>query len=66
MAEGFIVDNSVVMSWRFKDETSQYADAILDRLTVYLDLAMRKGAPIATLDNGLLTAAKYTDVPIIS
>jgi len=32
MGERFVVDNSVVMSWCFKDETSQYADAILDTL----------------------------------
>lgn len=29
----FVVDNSVVMSWLFKDEANQYADAVLDRLT---------------------------------
>jgi len=136
MTENFVVDNSVVMSWCFKDEISQYADAILDSLEVstavvpsiwplevgnillvaerrkrlsqadsarfialltelpitieqeppermmkeilalarehqlssydasYLDLAMRKGLPIATLDNGLLAAAKRSQVPI--
>ena len=30
----------------------------------YLDLAMRKGLPIATLDNGLIAAAKRSQVPI--
>jgi len=29
-----INDNSVVMTWCFKDETSQYADAILDSLEI--------------------------------
>lgn len=29
----FVIDNSVVMSWLFKDEVNQYADAVLDRLT---------------------------------
>ena len=138
MGENFIVDNSVVMSWCFKDESNQYADAILDTLdkstavvppiwplevvnvllvaerrkrlskadsvrfitlltqlpiTVeqeqpermmkeilalarehrlssydasYLDLAMRKGLPIATLDKGLRAAAKRTKVPIFA
>jgi len=33
MVEHFVVDNSVVMSWCFKDETNRYADSILDRLT---------------------------------
>lgn len=137
MNESFVVDNSVVMSWCFKDETNKYADAILDRLVFstalvpsiwplevcnvllvaerkkrlseadsirflellnelpisieqepaermmreilalsrenqlssydasYLNLAMRRGLPIATLDNSLITAAKRTQVPII-
>jgi predicted nucleic acid-binding protein len=30
----------------------------------YLDLSMRKGFPIATLDTQLIKAAKKTDVPI--
>jgi len=32
MGERFVVDNSVVMSWCFKDEEDRYADAILERL----------------------------------
>jgi len=137
MIEQFVVDNSVVMSWCFKDETNNYADTVLDRLTElvavvpsiwplevvnvllvaerqkrlsesdsirfltllsqlpifveyerpemmkallalarsnnlssydasYLDLAMRKGIPIATLDNKLIEAAKRIDVPILT
>ena len=137
MGESFVVDNSVVMSWCFKDETNQYADAILDCLSEatafvpsiwplevvnvllvaerkkrlsqadsirfitllsqlpiiveherpkrrmtdllalarsnnlssydasYLDLSMRKGIPIATLDTRLITASKKTDIPIL-
>ncbi len=137
MAVDFVIDNSVVMTWCFKDETSQYADHILDRLedstgfvpaiwplevcnvllvaerkkrmgeagsarfmallaelpiiveqeppermikeifalarkhklssydASYLDLAMRKGLPIATLDKNLLAAAKRSKVPIL-
>ena len=136
MAEHFVVDNSVVMSWCFKDETNNYADIILHRLTEavavvpsiwplevvnvlivaerqkrlsesdsirfltllsqlpiiveyerpemmkellalarsnnlssydasYLDLAMRKGVSIATLDNKLIEAARRIDVPIL-
>jgi predicted nucleic acid-binding protein len=136
MSETFVIDNSVVMSWCFKDEISKYADAVLDRLqeatafvpsiwplevvnvllvaerknrlseadsirfitllsqlpiiveyervgrimndlltlsranrlssydASYLDLSMRKGIPIATIDNRLIEAAKKTDVPI--
>ena len=138
MADDFVIDNSVVMAWCFKDETSQYADHILDRLedstgfvpsiwplevsnvllvaerkkriseagstrfiallselpiiveqeppermikeifslarkhklssydASYLDLAMRKGFPIATLDKNLLAAAKRSKVRTLS
>jgi len=137
MVEQFVVDNSVVMSWCFKDETNNYADTVLDRLTEaaavvpsiwplevvnvllvaerqkrlsesdsirfitllsqlpivvehersemmmkellalarannlssydasYLDLAMRKGFSIATLDNRLIEAARRIDVPVL-
>ena len=34
--------------------------------TSYLHLAMRKGFPIATLDNKLIEAARRIDVPILS
>ena len=136
MINRFVVDNSVVMSWCFKDETNQYGDAVLDRLAestaivppiwplevvnvllvaerhnrlkqvdsvrfitlllqlpivvehegpekimkdllalgrannlssydaAYLDLAMRKDCPIATLDKKLIEAAKKVDVTI--
>ncbi len=138
MVEHFVVDNSVVMSWCFKDETNNYADTVLNRLTEaaavvpsiwplevvnvllvaerqkrlsesdsirfitllsqlpivveyerpdmmmkellalaranslssydasYLDLAMRKGFPIATLDNKLIETARRIDVPILA
>jgi len=137
MGDDFVIDNSVVMTWCFKDEASQYADLILDRLedsdgfvpsiwplevcnvllvaerkkrigeadsarfiallselpiiveqeppermikeifalarkhklssyyASYLDLAMRKGLPIATLDRNLIAAAKRSNVPIL-
>ncbi|MDA2921430.1 type II toxin-antitoxin system VapC family toxin [Desulfobacterota bacterium AH_259_B03_O07] len=136
MDEIFVIDNSVVMSWCFKDESNNYGDIVLDNLqkstavvppvwplevanvllvaerrkrlseadtirfvtllnqlpiTVeegqsekmmleilalarehklssydasYLDLAMRKGLSIATLDRGLRAAAKKTKVQI--
>lgn len=137
MSDDFIVDNSVVMAWCFKDEEGQYADLILNKLegacafvpsiwplevsnvllvaerkkrigeadstrfialltelpiivdqespermmgeifalarkhnissydASYLDLAMRKGLPIATLDKNLLATAKRSKVPIL-
>ena len=34
MGDDFVIDNSVIMTWCFKDEASQYADLILDRLEV--------------------------------
>ncbi len=137
MTEHFVVDNSVVMSWCFKDETNKYADAILHKLSEaravvpsiwplevvnvllvaerrkrlseadstrfitlltqlpiiveqerpenmmkelltfarannlssydasYLDLAMKRGYPIATSDNKLIQAARRIDVQIL-
>ena len=137
MNKTFVIDNSIVMSWCFKDEVSQYADSILDSLEYctaivpsiwplevgnvllvaerkkrlsradstrfitllselpitmdqetpermikeifalarehklstydasYLDLAMKKGIPIATLDNRLISAAKRSNVSIM-
>ena len=138
MTEHFVIDNSVVMSWCFKDETNKYADAILHKLcearavvpsiwplevvnvllvaerrkrlseadstrfitlltqlpiiveqerpenmmkelltfarannlssydASYLDLAMKRGYPIATSDNKLIQAARKIDVQILS
>ena len=137
MPDNFVIDNSVIMSWCFKDETSQYSDNILEKLTVsmavvpsiwpleianvlleaerknrlgeadsarfitlinklpikveqetpermlkeifalarehdlssydasYLDLAMKSGLPIATLDEKLISAAKRSHVPVL-
>jgi predicted nucleic acid-binding protein len=138
MSERFIVDNSIVMTWCFKDEVNQYADAVLDSLmdataivpaiwplevvdvllvaerrnrlhasdsirflsllsqlpilverawpermmkellalgrenslssydAAYLEIAMRQGLPIATLDGKLLDGAKRVNVPILN
>jgi len=33
MENSFVVDNSVVMSWCFKDQANAYADSILEKLT---------------------------------
>lgn len=35
MGNKFVVDNSIVMSWCFRDESSKYADKILDSLEQY-------------------------------
>jgi predicted nucleic acid-binding protein len=133
----FVIDNSVVMSWCFQDETNKYADVVLGFLeegaayvpaiwplevsnvllvaerrkrlsqadsshfisllfelpiiveqespermlseilalareyklssydASYLDLAMRKGLPLATTDMNIIAAAKRSSVPII-
>ena len=138
MTQRFVVDNSVVMSWCFQDEMSEYTDSVLDRLAEaqalvpgiwplevtnvllmaqrkkrlgragstrflellralpivveqelparvfaeilalaedtglstydasYLDLAMREGLPLASLDKGLRKAAKECRVSIFS
>ncbi len=34
MSGPFVVHNSVVMAWCFEDEAGEYADAVLERLTV--------------------------------
>ena len=34
MDAGFVIDNSVVMSWAFQDEANRYADAVLAQLSV--------------------------------
>lgn len=137
MSERFVVDNSIVMTWCFKDEANPYTDAILNSLreavavvpgiwplevvnvllvaerryrlhesdsirfitlltqlpivvertwpermmkdllalgranslssydAAYLELAMRHGLPIATLDSKLLEAARRVDIPIL-
>jgi predicted nucleic acid-binding protein len=33
VGESFVVDNSIVMSWCFIDETNPYADKVLERLS---------------------------------
>jgi len=136
--QDFVIDNSVVMSWCFQDETSKYTDAVLGHLeeatayvpaiwplevgnvllvaerrkrlsqadssrfisllfdlpiiveqelpermlseilslareyklssydASYLDIAMRKGLPIASTDKHILAAAKRSNIPIVS
>jgi len=73
MDDGFVIDNSVVMTWCFKPERmikEIFASARKHKLSSYgasyLDLAMRKGLPIATLDKNLLAAAKRSKVSILS
>lgn len=119
----FVIDNSIVMSWCFNDQRSDYADTVLDSLTSltalapsiwplevgnvllvaerrkrlrifveqesperilkevfalarsnhlssydasYLDLAMSKGGPIASLDQNLVQAIRNIRIPIFS
>jgi predicted nucleic acid-binding protein len=137
MSDEFVIDNSVVMTWCFKDENRRYSDFILNKLEIatalvpsiwplevtnvllvaerrkriseadstrfiallselpisvdqeppermikeifalarkhnlssydasYLDLAMRKGLPLATLDKNLLAVAKRIKISIV-
>ena len=136
MEKFFVIDNSIIMSWCFRDESNKYADTVLDNLeeytafvpsiwplevgnvlivaerkrrltqadssrflallddlpiivqqetpnrmfkeiialarqhcvstydASYLDLAMRNGVALATLDSGLKKAAKQCKVPL--
>jgi predicted nucleic acid-binding protein len=137
MNESFVIDNSIVMAWCFRDEVNPYADAVLNNLTeavalvpsiwplevvnvllvaerrqrlhqtdsvrflallaqlpivveqsrpeermgellalgragnlssydaAYLELAMRRGVPIATLDQKLIEAANSVAAPLL-
>lgn len=39
MALGFVVDNSIVMAWCFRDETSPYAQKVLESLAYHEAIA---------------------------
>ena len=137
MDAAFVIDNSVIMTWAFRDENNPYADAVLGHLATapaivpsvwplevvnvmlvaerrsrlqqadsvrfitllsqlpivvdrdwpdsrmeellaigrandlssydasYLYLAMRRGIPIATLDEKLITAAQRVSIPLL-
>jgi predicted nucleic acid-binding protein len=54
--KGVVVDASVALAWCFPDE----ADA------AYLELSIRHGAPLATLDARLQTAAQKAGVEIFA
>lgn len=48
----FVLDASMALSWCFAD-------------AAYLDLALRKGLPLASLDDRLRTAAGNVGVPLV-
>jgi len=61
----FVIDNSVAMrSW---NTTAHLAEQ--HRLTTYdatyLELAMRRSAPLATRDTALIAAAQIVGVPLL-
>ena len=41
------------------------ANSLTSYDSAYLELAMRQGLPIATLDGKLLEAARHVDIPIL-
>jgi rRNA-processing protein FCF1 len=53
-APGLVLDNSVAMAWSFEDETN------------YLELAIRRNLPLATMDAELKKAARVVGVEILS
>lgn len=62
----FVVDASVTMCWLVKDEHNPRADAAFVRIdAAYLELALRTGLPLATLDSELVDAATAESVPLI-
>jgi predicted nucleic acid-binding protein len=52
-SDEFVLDGSVTVAWYFYD-------------AAYLELAMRRGLPLATLDEKLKTAARAVGVLIYS
>lgn len=57
----FVLDCSVAVAWLFQDEATKETDLLLDKLkqdAAYLELAMRKGLDLATLDKALAQAAR--------
>jgi hypothetical protein len=58
----FVLDNSVVMRWLLNDGSEDrpaYAGKVLE----YLELALREGLPLATLDADLRFAMQKTGCP---
>ncbi len=62
--EGFVLDSSTALAWCFPDEHASYPQSVLDSLAVtaaydasYLELAVRRGLPLASLDGKLNAAA---------
>jgi hypothetical protein len=53
--DGFVLDCSVTMAWCFDDEDA-----------AYLELAIRRGLPLACLDGKLKTAAAAAGVVLFS
>ena len=53
----FVLDGSVTMAWYCKDEMDDYA---------YLELAMRRGLSLATLDDKLKAAAAAGGVSLFT
>jgi len=74
----WVFDASITLAWCFPDEKTAAADALLDRLVAphpayqltiydaaYLELAMRLGVPLATLDVELRRASLATGVTLL-
>jgi predicted nucleic acid-binding protein len=53
----FVVDASMTLSWCFEAESEHDAS--------YIELALREGVPLATLDERLRHAASNNGVPLI-
>ena len=64
----FVLDNSIVMAWCFEDESDILFLAREHKLSTYdasyLDLAMREGVALLTLDKGLRRAATRCQIPL--
>ena len=75
----FVLDASTAVSWCFEEVQTPYAIGVLGmvsegaalklRLTTYdaayLELAQRRGLPIASVDGNLVQAAAAARVPVL-
>ena len=74
----FVLDCSIAISWLFEDEASPETDGLMEQLqddralartetlttydAAYLELAIRRGVPLATRDGALIRAANRVTV----
>jgi predicted nucleic acid-binding protein len=70
----FVIDASITLAWCFEDEATDQTDAILVLArthilsaydAAYLELAIRRSLPLATLDHELSRACHIAGVTLV-